>query len=110
MDAPLGIAIVGAGFIADYHLGALRRLPGAALRAVVSRDAGRARALADRLDIPLATASLPEVLAREDVQALIVATPDDTHEEVAGHCLGAGKAVLLQKPMATDSAACRRLI
>ena len=110
MAAPVGIAIVGAGFIADYHLGALRPLPGAVLRAVVSRDGARAQALADRFGVPHATASLAEVLERDDVQALVVATPDDTHEVIAGACLAAGKAVLLQKPMATDSAACRRLI
>ncbi|MGG5820417.1 Gfo/Idh/MocA family protein [Falsiroseomonas sp. HW251] len=105
-----GVALVGAGFIADYHLGALRRLPGVALRAVVSRDAARARACADRFGVPDAGTSLPRLLARSDVDAVLVATPDDTHEAVASACLEAGKAVFLQKPMATDSAACRRLI
>jgi predicted dehydrogenase len=106
----LGVALIGAGFIAEYHLAALRRLPGVALRAVVSRDADRARRCADRFGIQDAGASLPALLGRDDVQAVVVATPDDTHEAVATACLGAGKAVLLQKPMATDSAACRRMI
>jgi UDP-N-acetyl-2-amino-2-deoxyglucuronate dehydrogenase len=106
----LGVALVGAGFIADYHLGALRRLPGVALRAVVSRDAAKARACADRYGVPDADTSLPALLARDDVQAVVIATPDDTHEEVTTACLEAGKAVLLQKPMATDSAACRRMM
>jgi predicted dehydrogenase len=106
----LGVALVGAGFIADYHLGALRRLPGVALRAVVSRDQAKARACADRFGVPDAGTALPALLARRDVQAVVVATPDDTHEAVATACLEAGKAVLLQKPMATHSAACRRMI
>jgi predicted dehydrogenase len=106
----LGVALVGAGFIAEYHLAALRRLPGVALRAVVSRDAAKARACADRFGVPDAGDSLPALLARDDVRAVVVATPDDTHEAVATACLEAGKAVLLQKPMATDSAACRRMI
>jgi predicted dehydrogenase len=110
MSPPLGIAMVGAGFIAEYHLAALRQLPGAALRAVVSRDAGRARAVAERFGIADAGTSLPALLARDDVQAVVIATPDDTHEEVTTACLAAGKAVLLQKPMATDSAACRRMM
>jgi predicted dehydrogenase len=108
--AALGVALVGAGFIADYHLAALRPLPGVALRAIVSRDAARATAAAARHGVADSTTSLAEMLAREDVQAVVVATPDDTHESIAGACLRAGKAVLLQKPMATDSAACRRLI
>jgi len=106
----LGVGLIGAGFIADYHLGALRRLPGVALREVVSRDAGKARACADRFGVPDAGTSLPALLARGDVQAVVIATPDDTHEAVTTACLEAGKAVLLQKPMATDSAACRRII
>ncbi len=106
----LGVALIGAGFIAEYHLAALRRLPGVALRAVVSRDAAKARACADRFAIAEAGDSLAPLLARGDVQAVVVATPDDTHEAVATACLEAGKAVLLQKPMATDSAACRRMI
>lgn len=106
----LGVALVGAGFIADYHLAALRALPGVALRAVVARDAAKARACADRFGVPDAGDSLAALLARADVQAVVVATPDDTHEAVATACLEAGKAVLLQKPMATDSAACRRMI
>lgn len=110
MATKLGVAIVGAGFIADYHLSALQRLPDVALRAVVARDAGRAAALAARFGIADATTSLDALLARDDVQGIVVATPDDTHEAIATACLLAGRAVLLQKPMAPDSAACRRLI
>lgn len=105
-----GVAIAGAGFIASYHLDALARLPAVTLRAVMSRSVVTARALADRFGIADATDDLAALLARADVQAVVVATPDDTHEAVAGACLAAGKAVLLQKPMAGDSAACRRLI
>jgi predicted dehydrogenase len=107
---PLGVAIAGAGFIAEYHLAALARLEEVALRAVMSRSLPRARVVAQRFGIADATDSLDALLARQDVQAVVVATPDDTHEAVATACLAAGKAVLLQKPMAGDSAACRRLI
>lgn len=106
----IGVALVGAGFIAAYHLEALRRLPGVALRAVVSRDAAKAQHCAGRFGVPESGDDLAALLARADVQAVVVATPDDTHEAIATACLEAGKAVLLQKPMATDSAACRRLI
>lgn len=107
---PLGVALVGAGFIAEYHLAALARLPEVALREVVSRDAAKARAVAARFGAARSGTSLEAMLAREDVRAVVVATPDDTHEAIATACLAAGKAVLLQKPMAGDSAACRRII
>jgi predicted dehydrogenase len=106
----IGVALVGAGFIAEYHLAALRPLPGVALRQVVSRDAAKARATAERFGVPEHGTSLPALLVRDDIQAIVVATPDDTHEAITIACLEAGKAVLLQKPMATDSAACRRMI
>jgi predicted dehydrogenase len=107
---PVGIGLAGAGHIADYHLRALRDLPDAALRMVMSRRLDGARAVAARFGIADATDSLAALLARDDIQAVVVTTPDDTHEAIATACLEAGKAVLLQKPMAGDSAACRRLI
>jgi myo-inositol 2-dehydrogenase/D-chiro-inositol 1-dehydrogenase len=41
---------------------------------------------------------------------VIIATPDDTHAEIAVAAAQAGKAVLLQKPMARSSGECRRII
>lgn len=109
-DGQVGVAVIGAGFIADYHLTGLAAVEAASVRAIVSRTLGKAEALADRFAVPAASTDLEATLARADIQAVVVTTPDDTHEAIATAALGAGKAVLLQKPMATDSAACRRLI
>jgi predicted dehydrogenase len=49
-------------------------------------------------------------LVRPDVDAVVVCTPDDTHEEIAIAAAEAGKAILLQKPMAGSVAACERII
>ena len=109
-DGKIGIAIVGAGFIADYHLAGLAAVPEADVRAIVSRTAAGAEALAARFGIAAAGTDLAAMLARPDIQAVVVTTPDDTHEAIATAALEAAKAVLLQKPMATDAAACRRLL
>ena len=109
-DGKIGIAVVGAGFIADYHLAGLASVPEAAVRVIVSRTAASAEALAARFRITEAGTDLAAVLARPDIQAVIVTTPDDTHEAIATAALEAQKAVLLQKPMATNAAACRRLL
>jgi UDP-N-acetyl-2-amino-2-deoxyglucuronate dehydrogenase len=50
-DGKLGIAVVGAGFIADYHLAGLAAVPEADVRAIVSRTAASAEALAARFGI-----------------------------------------------------------
>jgi len=104
------VAVIGAGFIADYHLAALATVPQAAVCAIASRSAGKAEALARRWGVALATTDVDGVLEGSDVDAVIITTPDDTHEELAIRAAQARKAVLLQKPMATDSAACRRII
>lgn len=108
--APVRIALVGAGFIADYHLGALAGVPEAEVVVVASRTAERARDVAQRFTVPEASDDVLTTVHRRDVDAVLVTTPDDTHESIAIAALEAGKAVLLQKPMASTAAACRRII
>jgi len=106
----VGVAIVGTGSIADYHIDGVKGVPEAELRCVVGRDAGKAAALARRHNVGASSVDLAGVLARADIDAAIVATPDDTHEALAAQIAAAGKAVLLQKPMAADAAACERIL
>lgn len=106
----IGIALIGAGTIADYHLGALRLVPEADVRVIASRTLRRARAVADTYGVPLATDDIGAAINRNDVNAVIIVTPDDTHEALAIAALEAKRAVLLQKPMAASSAACLRII
>lgn len=106
----IGIAFVGTGSIAAYHLDALAALPDAAVRVVVGRDAAKSAAFAVARGIPAGTNDLDAVLGRADIDAIIVASPDDTHEAICLKAIAAGKAILVQKPMAPDAAACRRMI
>jgi predicted dehydrogenase len=108
--ARIGIAFVGTGSIADYHLDALATIPDADVRIVVGRDPAKSAAFAAKRGIPAGTGDLDAALGRVDVSAIIVASPDDTHEAIALRAIAAGKAILVQKPMAPDAAACRRLI
>jgi predicted dehydrogenase len=106
----IGVAVLGAGFIAGYHLAGLAATGRADLRAVVGRGSARAADLAHRYGVPEATADLDATLARRDVEAVVVATPDDTHEAVALAATRAGKAILLQKPMAASVEAAERIV
>jgi len=106
----VGIAFVGTGSIADYHLAGLKAVPRAEVRVIVGRDAGKAEALAARFGVAGASVDLAATLARRDIDAVVIATPDDMHEAMSAQAAAAGKAILLQKPMAADSAACRRII
>lgn len=63
-------ALVGAGFIGGVHTKELAGLDEAELVAVVDSDLARARALADRYGVPVATSDLDAALCRDDVDAV----------------------------------------
>ncbi|MBI3708279.1 MAG: Gfo/Idh/MocA family oxidoreductase [Proteobacteria bacterium] len=104
------VGAIGAGFIADYHLGGLAAAGGADVRVVYGRTLETTRALATRYGIPEVASDWRRVVERKDLDAVVITTPDHTHAEIAIAAAEAGKAILLQKPMATSSAECRRVI
>jgi UDP-N-acetyl-2-amino-2-deoxyglucuronate dehydrogenase len=106
----VGIGMIGAGFIADYHLHGLQTAGGARVRAVAARTLARAEAAAGRHAIPDVTSDWRQLLGRSDIDAVVVATPDETHCEIACAAAEAGKAILLQKPMGRTSEECRIII
>jgi predicted dehydrogenase len=108
--ADFGVALIGAGSIADYHLGGLSDVAGASVRVVASRTLAKARKVAERYGVPDATDDVSAAMRRPDVNAVVITSPDDSHEALAIAALHAGRDVLLQKPMAPTSAGCRRIL
>jgi predicted dehydrogenase len=108
--APVGVAMLGAGFIAEYHLAGLAAAGGASVRAIVGRTERNAAALAKRFGIPDVATDWHAVLDRRDIDAVVIATPDDTHQAIAIAAADAGKAILLQKPMAGSVEGARRIV
>lgn len=108
--APVGVAMLGAGFIAEYHLAGIVAARGAAVRLIVGRRREKAQALAARFGVPDVADDWHVALARRDIDAVVIATPDDTHEAIAIAAAAAGKAILLQKPMAGSLAGARRIV
>jgi predicted dehydrogenase len=95
MSIPL--AVIGAGFMGGNHARVLAELPSAELVAVIDRDEQRARRAADEFGCAWAT-SVTEVSGR--VRAVIVATPTETHRELALEAIEAGLDTLVEKPLA----------
>jgi predicted dehydrogenase len=107
---PVRIAVIGAGFIADYHINGIRAAGGALVTTLVGRRAERTRERAAQLGVANSSTDIDAVLCDNAVDAVVVATPDATHKQIAIDALGAGKPVLLQKPMAMTSGDCREII
>ena len=107
---PVGVAIIGAGFIAEYHLAGIASAGGASVRLVAGRNQDKTGQLAARFGVRDATDDWRRALDRADVDAVVIATPDHTHEEIALAAADAGKHILVQKPMAGSVAACARII
>jgi predicted dehydrogenase len=107
---PVAVAVIGSGFIADYHVNGIRAAGGAEIVVLVSRSAANAARRSAELGIPRWGTDHRQVLADPAIDAVVVATPDDTHAAIAIDALAAGKAVLLQKPMALDAAECRAIL
>ena len=106
----IGIAVLGAGFIAEYHLAGLAAAGGASVRLLVGLAEAKTAALAQRFAVPEVSTDWRVALGRPDVDAVIIATPDDTHEEIAVAAAAAGKSILLQKPMAGTASGCRNIL
>lgn len=105
----VGVGLIGAGSIADYHLDGLKAAGGASLRAIAARTRASAEPLAAKHGA-VALDDWRALLDRPDIDAVIVATPDATHAEIARAAAAAGKATMVQKPMAPTSRECREMI
>ena len=103
--APIGVAIIGCGKIAlANHLPGLRLCPGVRLAALCDADpATLARAAADT-GVAVTSVNYHDVVQRDDVHAVIIATPNATHPAVAHAAIVAGKHVLCEKPLALTTA------
>ncbi len=105
----IGLGIVGAGTVARLHAGAAVKA-GMRLVGICDVDAPRAETLAAEHPGAMATATLDELLTRNDIAAVVVAVPNVHHKQVTLAALRAGKDVLLEKPMAMNTAECDEII
>ncbi|HEV1284744.1 MAG TPA: Gfo/Idh/MocA family oxidoreductase [Bryobacteraceae bacterium] len=96
------LAVVGLGFMGGVHVKAAASVEGVELAAVVSRRA--AEFSGNRY------ATLEDALADPEIDILDLCLPTDLHESATIAALGAGKHVLVEKPMALSVASCQRMI
>ncbi|MEU9107688.1 Gfo/Idh/MocA family oxidoreductase [Streptomyces xanthophaeus] len=108
-DRTLRIALAGGGAFGAKHAAALRRIEGVEVAAVVSGSLDGARKFAQEQGVGRGVATLDEVLAMDDIDAVVLATPTPMHAEQTLACLEAGKHVQVEIPLAAslgDAEAC----
>ncbi len=95
---------------ADHAAIVAQDMPGALLQVVCDMDEARARAVADTLGAADIGTDPEAVIARKDVDAVIIASPDFTHAPLSKACIAAGKRALCEKPLSQSADACREVM
>jgi 2-hydroxy-4-carboxymuconate semialdehyde hemiacetal dehydrogenase len=94
------IALAGTGAFGIKHLDGLANIDGVTVTAVVSRRNEQAEEVARKYGVGYATTDLDDVLARDDVDAVILCTPTQLHAAQSIAAMRAGKHVQVEIPVA----------
>ena len=107
----VNVGVIGVGMIGQDHIRRLTRvLSGVRVAAVADVDLERARNVADDLPGAKPHRTGQDLIADPEVDAVVVTSWGQTHEEYVLACIAAGKHVFCEKPLATTRQACERII
>jgi len=100
----LRVAVIGAGtFVQNTHLPNLSKLSrDYQVGAIVDKQGTNAKAVAARYGVAYATTDIEQVLQDDAVDVVLIGTRHNHHASIAARAARAGKAVLLEKPMALN--------
>ncbi len=108
----LNIGLIGGGFMGRTHSNGYRRVPNffpdlqytPILKAVCFRNETKAKAFAAQWGYESVETDWRKMIERDDIDAIDICTPNDTHAEIAIAAAKAGKMILCEKPLARDLA------
>ncbi len=109
-STPVRIGIIGAGRFAQTHLEAFRRDGRAEVVALCRRDPAALAAVRERWGVPHAFTDYRDLLDLEEVDAVSIVTPTDSHFRIAMNAIAAGKHVLCEKPLTLFAEEARLLL
>ena len=106
---PLRIGLIGCGFMGRTHSNGYKRVGDffdleytPVLQAACARNEASARAFADRWGYASIETDWRKLIARDDIDAIDICTPNNTHAPIAIAAAKAGKMILCEKPLAMD--------
>ena len=113
----LNIGIVGYGFMGRTHSNAFRRVPNffevpyePVLKAICARNRTRAESFQQIWGYESIETDWRRLIERKDIDVVDIASPNDTHAEIAIAAAQAGKAVLCEKPLGRNAAESRTIV
>jgi predicted dehydrogenase len=114
----LRIGLVGTGFMGRTHTNGYKRVndfyPGLGyrpvLKAVCARTPEKVQAFADQWGYETVETDWKALVARHDIDAVDICTPNDTHAEIAIEVAKAGKMVLCEKPLARNVTEAKQMV
>lgn len=114
MEKKLRIGFIGCGWIADWACTGIREAENATASAVLARNPEKMKAFTEKYEIPFYTDSMEEFLKKEKgvgvhLDAVYVATTNESHFTMAMKALRAGFPVFLEKPVTMSAAQARAL-
>jgi len=114
---PLNIALIGYGFMGRTHSNAFLQAPRyfdlayqPVLKAVVARNADRVKAFAGNWGYESVDTDWRAVVNRRDIDLVDIASPNDTHAEIAIAAARAGKMVMCEKPLGRNAAEAQAMV
>ena len=93
------IGLLGSGFVSNFYMLGLRDVSGWEIPVVASANGDHARRFAEKWHIVDATADVGGVIARTDLDLIILGVPNHLHMDLALQCARAGKHVVCTKPL-----------
>src|SRR6266568_4782723 len=109
MTRKLRFGIIGCGVIARFHAEAITSLPDAQLIAVADSIPERAQKLGEAFQVT-PYSDFQEMLAREQLDVVIICTPSGLHGEQACQVMRSGRHVIVEKPMEISHAAIEEML
>ncbi|MEB3277980.1 MAG: NAD-dependent epimerase/dehydratase family protein [Lyngbya sp.] len=105
----VAVALLGAGYISDYHYSALRLLPQVEVRAVCDLNRRLAQQFAEAHGISSVYSDLGEMLAQEKLDVVHILTPPHVHFPTSKQVIEAGVDAFIEKPFCHTVDACQKL-
>ncbi len=105
----LNVGLIGYGFMGRAHSNAFRKVANffdleyqPVLKAICARDADKVKAFASKWGYESLETDWRKLLARDDIDLVDIACPNDMHKEIAIAAAKAGKMILCEKPLAMN--------